>query len=179
MKIKQEHKFGILCMSMWISILFLFSCSVDNKNFNIEISTSGCYKTCPILDIKVIDDKVLFNLIKFNDKNGYYEYKLNPEDEKHLNILLEDINIDELQAEYTSNRVDIQVYSIIITKNNITQKVYYYENDAPKELDLLVKSIIAFKEKDLIESNKHFNIETRKEVPIINTPNVPPPPIKH
>jgi len=178
MRKKQELKFGIQCMSLWISLLFMFSCATDSQDINVELSTSGCYKTCPVLDIKLNNDKVLFNFIKYTEKEGIYSYSLTPSDKKRFNELLSNFNITDLEEEYTSNRVDMQVYSVMITKNGVTKKVYYYENDAPKELEALIIEIIKLKNFDLEKSNDRFKVITREEVPIIKVPAVPPPPEK-
>src|SRR5690606_582317 len=123
--------------------------------------TSGCYKTCPILDLKVTNDKVLFKFIKFNKKEGLYEYKLSSEEEENIRFLLKEIDLNELQEEYTSNRVDMQVYNILINNGNVKKSVYYYENDASKELDSLVKKLIGLRDREMIKSNNDFNVETR------------------
>lgn len=162
-----------------IMLISTFLCSCSNDNINIEISTSGCYKTCPIIDLKIENNKALFKFIKFNKKEGLYEYKLSSKEKENIKFLLKKINLNELQDEYTSNRVDMQVYNILIYNNNVKKSIYFYENNAPKELDSLVKTLIGLRDREMIKSNDDFNVETRAVFPVMNTPSIPPPPLQN
>lgn len=176
MEIKQEIKYGILCGIMLISIFFQTSCSNNNDTaLNIEISTSGCYRSCPVIDIKVLNDKVYFNLIKFNDKEGSFEYKINKEEKEELKSLLAVIQLESLEDEYTSNRVDMQAYSVYINKSGAEKEIYYYESESPESLERLVRKIINFKNKELVKTSYDFKSKTRGKVPLLEIP-IPPMP---
>lgn len=174
-KIKQVIRFGIVCGIILISLLTFNSCSNKIDSIDIEVSTSGCHKTCPVIDVKIEGDKVLFNLLKYNDKIGFFKYTLTKDEMRKINNLLSIVEIETLKDEYVSNRVDMQVYSVYIFKNSNKKEVYYYENEAPVELEKLIDEIIKLKDREITECKEGFISFTREKVPLYNIP-IPPLP---
>ncbi len=155
----------------------MLSCN-ENKadNIVIEVSTSGCYKSCPILDLRFNHNEIYFNFIKNNYKKGTYKYKLTNQELSKIDSLLSIINIHSLKESYTSHRSDMQIYSTRIVIGNKEKEVLFYDNEAPKNFENLVDFLINIrKNKELEKTNIMLNLKTREKVKILKLP-VPPIP---
>ena len=165
-------RFGTVCGVLFISVLML-SCSNESIP-TIGISTSGCYKSCPIFDLKLDSNTIYFIWIKNSNRKGFYSYSLNKEESSKVSNILSDINIDELQSEYSSNRVDMQVYNTMLFSNGIEKEVLFYEGEAPLKYQKLVDYLIKLGSKATTNA-KPFKSRTREKVKIIDVP-IPPIP---
>ena len=169
------QKFGILCGSLFISLLFSCKNSSNYEFPSFEISTSGCYKTCPILDVKLYDNVVYYDFIKFNKSKGTYQYKLTIDDIDKLNYLIKSLALDSLKEEYASHTPDVQVYNTKFTYRGEEKNVYFFENEAPKNYQDLINYIISFKENKIVKMDTILNITTRERVPFEEM-QIPPMP---
>lgn len=170
--------YGILCGSLLIS-LFL-SCEKADKDelTSFEISTSGCYKTCPILDAKFNNGTVYYNLIEYNKKEGVYKYKLTPKEISELNQLMSNVYLDSLKKEYASNIPDVQIYNTSFTYKGEKRNVFFFENESLESYQTLVKTLISFKQKKITKIDTILNVETRKRIPFekMEIPPIPKDP---
>lgn len=168
-------KFGSLCLLV-LSSLILISCK-DNyyESLYFEISTSGCYKSCPILDAKLENNVIYYNLIKHNKTDGYFEYKLTEKNIIKLNSLINSVLIDSLKEEYSSNMPDVQEFNTKFIINGKEKNVYFLENEAPKNYQELIDFIISFKDHEIKIMDTTFNISTRYIMPF-NEITIPPRP---
>jgi hypothetical protein len=169
--IKTIQKFGILCGSLFISIFFL-SCEGSEK-ISLEISTSGCFKTCPVLDAKLYNNIIYYNFIKSNKDKGTYYYRLNNNEISKLDSLVNSLDLKKIKKEYASQIPDVQVYNTRITYKGEVKNVYFFENEAPKKYQNLINYILNFKEKRKIKIDTLLKISTRDKIKIIDV--LPPP----
>jgi len=132
----------------------------------LEISTSGCFKKCPVIDIKLIDNIIYFNFIDFNDYVGFYSYKLTRNDIAKLNRLIESIDLEDLKSEYTSNIPDIQYYNTKFSYNGMEKFVFYSENQVLKGYSDLINYIIDVDAREIVKNDIRFNLSTRKRLPL-------------
>ena len=172
--LKPIQKFGIVCGILYISLL---SSCVHKKTESpiIEVSTTGCFKTCPILDLKLDKGVIYYHLIKYNEKKVFFKYECNDSDISKLGSLLFSAKIDSLSEEYISYRNDMQIYNTNIFYKNIRKKVYYYEGEAPIGYENLINFLISLRKKTIIETGISVDITTRKGVELIDVP-IPPMP---
>jgi len=168
---KTIKKYGILCGILLIN-LFLSNCK-KNTNIELEISTSGCYKNCSILDAKLINNILYFNFIKNNKYVGLYKYKLNKNESNKIISLVNSIQSDSLKKEYTSHISDIQTYNTKLKYKDKIKNVFYFNNSAPKEYQNLINFVLNLKKKKLSKTDTVIKFQTRNKVKIIN---LPPPP---
>ena len=160
---------------MFISLLFSCKNSINYEPTSFEISTSGCFKTCPILDVKLYDNVIYYDLIKFNKNKGLYQYKLTIDDINKLNYLIKSIALDSLKEEYASQIPDVQVYNTRFIYRGKEKKVFFFENEAPKKYQELIDYLISFKENNIIKIDTILNIATRERIPFeeIQIPPIP------
>lgn len=163
-------RFGKVCGALFISLLVL-SCSTESTII-IEISTSGCYKSCPVFDLKLDNDTIYLNLIKKTQKKGYYRYVLNKKEHSKIKQMLSNVNIHKLQDEYSSHKVDMQVYNTMLLTNQSKKEVFYYEGEAPVDYQKLINYLIQLGNKATIRTEA-FETKTRKRVKILDIP-IPP-----
>jgi len=172
--LKAILKFGIVCGVLYISLLS--SCVYKKAGLPIiEISPSGCLRTFPILDLKFDKGVIYFHLIKYNEKKGFFKYRLNDNELSKFDSLLSSVVIDSLLEKYISYRNDMQIYNTNIFYKNISKKVYYYEGEAPIEYVRLINFLISLRKKAIIETGTSVDITTRKGMELIDVP-IPPMP---
>ncbi|MDB9837153.1 DUF6438 domain-containing protein [Flavobacteriaceae bacterium] len=174
--IKQQRIYGIVCGVIFIS--FLISCS-SRKNHSslIEVSSSGCFGTCPVLDLKLKDNKIYYNLIFHNNNRGLFSYELKPFEKNKIDSLFNYVKLDSLKKEYISSRVDMPTFNVFIKTKNNNKRVYFYADDAPKEFEDLIYYLIGLSKNDLTKLDTPFSISTRMGMEVIKIPPPPPPPI--
>lgn len=169
----QIIKFGVVCGALFISLFT--SCENQEKNkLLIEVSSSGCFGTCPILDIKFKDEKIYYNLIFYNKKKGYFIYEPNPLEKTKLDSLLNSIEFDLLKNEYTSSRVDIPSFNVFIKVKEKNKRIHFYSDDAPKELENFINYLVELSNSELLKLQSPFSISTRMGMEIIK---LSPPPL--
>lgn len=168
-------KYGSLCLII-LGNLILLSCKNNYfEPLSFEISTSGCYKSCPILDAKLENNVVYYKLIKYNKAEGFFEYKLTEKNIIKLNSLINSVLIDSLEEEYSSNMPDVQEFNTKFNINGIEKNVYFLENEAPQNYQELIDFIISFKDHEIKIIDTTFNITTRYRMPF-NETSIPPRP---
>ena len=173
--ITQQKIFGIVCGALFISLFS--SCKFQDNNFPlIEISTSGCFGSCPILDAKYEEGKVYFNLILHNDSYGVFMHELDVIEKEKLIDLIKSIDLNNIQDTYTSAREDMSKFNVFIKNEKGEKRVYYYSGDAPEELENLSDFLIQLSKKNISKINNPFSISTRMgmEVLKISPPPFPP-----
>lgn len=173
--IKQTRIFGIVCGAIFISLLI--SCN-SKKNYQplIEVSSSGCFGTCPVLDLKLKENKVYYNLIYHNNDRGLFSYELKPFEKSKIDSLFNSVKLDSLKKEYISSREDMPTFNVFIKTQKIRKRVYFYADDAPKEFEDLVYYLIELSKNDLAKLDTPFSISTRMGMEVIKIPPPPPPP---
>lgn len=166
--------FGVLCGFLVISLFF--SCNQKDKSNlkSVRISTSGCFKTCPILDVKLDDNVVYYNLIEFNDKKGVYKYELTLDEISNLDSLIKNISLSSLKNEYASNTPDVQIYNTSFLYKGVKKEVFFFENEAPKEYLNFINYLISLKDKAKVKVDTILRVKTRDKV---KTEKIKSPPI--
>ena len=120
------------------------------NNFKIEeinFSTSGCYGTCPIFELKIKADRTAnYNAQQYNDKNGKFKTTL---DTASYNNLVETINyikLISLKDEYSVNWTDDQTAKLEIKFNNSpTKKISDYGEIGTFGLEHLYDKLFALR----------------------------------
>lgn len=175
---RQIKKFLKICTILGIS---LYSCKkVENDEIVLELSTSGCYGECPVLDFKLYKQKVVFNLIEFNSVFGIYEYQFSKIERDSLENLFSKIDFENLKNEYTSSMQDIQTFNSVIYRNGTSKKVYFYAEDVPNNFYNLTDFVMKYKDFDgLTKLDTLMKFNTRKDLEVIKDEGsipLPPPP---
>ncbi len=110
-----------------------------NMNFNFDqiiFSSSGCYGSCPIIDIS-IDNK---NNIYFQGEGyvkplGFYESKIDSIKSKYIFSKFGKANIDNLLNEYAVGHTDDEsITTTFIKDGKIIKTIHDYGKAGPKEL---------------------------------------------
>jgi len=166
-------KSGVIFLMVYS--LVITSCKKDNS-YIIEYSTTGCFRTCPILDIKQINNKVYFNFIKHNDKAGLFYSKLTKKQIEEIDFLVEKILDREIQKEYWSEIEDVPATLFRLKYKNKNIESYYDDHIAPFEIDTLYRYLLSISKEGLVKTKGNpFEISTREEVDF-DTYRLPPPP---
>lgn len=167
------NKFG----TIFLMVCSLLITACENKNsYVIEYSTTGCFRTCPILDIKQINDSLYFNFIKHNDRVGLFYVKLTKDQIEEISFLIKQILDEDIQKEYWSEIDDVPSTLFRLKLKNVNIESYYDDHIAPIEIDTLYKYLISISNEDLKKiQNTKIDISTRKEVDF-DTYRLPPPP---
>lgn len=156
---------------------FVFSCNEETKNNKInriEISTSGCHKRCPVLDVKLMNRKIYFHFFN-TEKKGYYKYVLTTNDFMELNRLFNKVRFDSLKNEYSSQKPDVQKYNTLIEYDEKKQLTFFFRNESTEEYQNLIEYLISFSEKELKKIDTTFETKTRKRIPYLKI-DIPRPP---
>lgn len=102
----------------------------------IIVSSSGCYGTCPILDISI--DKngdVLYFGEYYNTENGFYSSTISEQDFQNILIDFKKADIQNLKDNYQANWTDDEEVSITFIRNHkIIKTINDYGRQAPFEL---------------------------------------------
>lgn len=156
----------VRCGGFLISLLI--SCNLlnrDKRDITFLISTSGCYKRCPIIDLKLQDNVIYFNFLEHTKYIGTYKYKLTSKDIITLNDKIADLNLESLDNEYSSDTPDGQMYNTSFTFMNKKRNVKFLYGEAPENFVDLVDYLISLRNKRLQKIDTIFNVATRKSVP--------------
>ncbi|MBD3892218.1 DUF6438 domain-containing protein [Olleya marilimosa] len=102
----------------------------------IIYSSSGCYGTCPIIDVSVDKNgNMIFQGEKYVNQIGFFKKKLSPETVQYIFDKFSKIKIDELSDNYDVGHTDDQVISTTLIKNGkIVKTIHDYGKIAPREL---------------------------------------------
>ena len=168
-------KFGIVCGSILFSIFI--SCTKKDK-LNVEFSTSGCFGTCPILDVSIQEDKVNYNIYDVNENIvESFHIKLNENEKYNIYKIWNGLNIDSLKTYYSNDIADGQRVKIKFKSQN--KEIFYIAGSAPNHLEKFVDYFI------LLSQNKNHTAKTRdgkisvstrkkfsfKSLPLLPVPN--------
>lgn len=167
-----------ICGIFIISILFL-NCNYNKYEF--QLSTSGCYGNCPIIDMKLVGRRLYINKIehirgeyKFNYK-GIFVYDLSKKEFDSVKLLINQIDLLQIGEEYVSNIDDTQYYNLILRKNNKVKEIYMTEKKAPNNVSNLVNYLMKFNNYNATYKDTIMIFESRKKVQL--NPIDPPPPM--
>jgi hypothetical protein len=168
-------KYGIVCGIFSISFM-IFSCKESEiKDKLIEVSTSGCYRSCPVLDLQFKQKTIYFNWIKNNDKLGTFKYELNDQELSKIDDLLSKVDVNTLRESYTSHRNDMQIYSTRFLIGKKEKEVLFYDDEAPVNYESLIDYLISLGDNSIKEIDKTLNVKTREKVKILDI-SIPPLP---
>jgi len=168
------QKFGIICGILIISTLQ--GCRSLSKHTTIEASTSYCYGSCPVLDLKLSKGVLFYNLIDNTKLNGFYKYNLNTKELKKLDSLMLSVNFESLKEEYVAEIQDMQIINTRILKGGkLLKSIYYYNGEAPKEYEKLIDYMISLKSRKLEKIDTVIKFNTRDKVKPRKMP-IPPLP---
>ncbi|MFN0050340.1 MAG: DUF6438 domain-containing protein [Cytophagales bacterium] len=108
-----------------------------NENYDkIIVSTSGCYGTCPILDISIDKNgEIIYFGHLYNTQNGLFTSKITKEEYKEIESTFKKADIPNLKDSYQANWTDDEEVTITFIKNNkIIKTISDYGREAPKML---------------------------------------------
>ena len=129
-------KFGTTFLMVY-SILILLGCEKKSE-YIIEYSTTGCFGDCPVLDIKLIDDKLYYNFIKHNNKKGVFNSNVSKDQKQVINSLVSTLLNEDIKKEYLGDVVDVPAtYFRLHFEDGREIKTNYDDYIAPKSLDNL------------------------------------------
>jgi len=167
-------KFGIVCGSILFSIFI--SCA-KKDNLNVEFSTSGCFGTCPILDVSIKENKVNYNVYDVNENiiESFY-IKLDENEVNSIDEIWIGLNVDSLKTYYSNDIADGQRVKIKFKNQN--KEIFYLAGSAPNQLEKFVDYFI------LLSQNKNHigktrdrkvSVSTRKNFSFKSPPLLPVP----
>lgn len=102
----------------------------------ISLSTSGCYGTCPVINI-IIDSTghVVYQGGMYVDKIGFYEGQITKEEFLSIEREFRKANISDLSDQYSASWTDDETISTTFCrKNKIVKSIQDYGRTAPDEL---------------------------------------------
>lgn len=167
------RKFGIVCGILSISIL---QGCLKKERITIEASTSYCFGSCPVVDLKLTNGVIFYNLIDYTDYRGFYKYSLNQNELEKLDSLIKLVDFKSLNNEYVAEIQDMQIINTRVFKQNkMLKSVYYYNGEAPKQYENLIDYLISLKSRELNELDTIIEFETRNKVKPKKMP-IPPLP---
>lgn len=98
---------------------------VQHKIEKIQFATTGCYGTCPVFQLTIHSDRTAFFVAQmFNfdtdeerdyEKEGFFKTSINKSDYDRLISLLNYIDFEQLEDNYSVNHTDDQTGLLIVT----------------------------------------------------------------
>ncbi|MFI2742487.1 DUF6438 domain-containing protein [Zhouia sp. PK063] len=167
--------YRFLCTLLSFGMLACHSINNQNESVDFEISTSPCFGECPILDAKLHDNSIYFNLIKYNNVKGLYIYKLKKNEREAIKNLITQIAIDSLKDRSTTFIPDVQYMNSILSYKKKKKEILFIKSQAPISYQKFVNYILKFKDSSLVKIDTTINFMTRKKVPILEM-GIPPMP---
>tara|TARA_B100000780_G_scaffold156289_1_gene109292 strand:- start:1431 stop:1982 length:552 start_codon:yes stop_codon:yes gene_type:complete len=168
--------FGVLCGSLLISILV--SCNKSNnseKDITFLLSTSGCYRECSVLDLKLQNNIIYFNFLEDTKNKGTYKYELKSEDINTLNKKISNLDLKALKSKYSSDTPDVQMFNTSFVFMNKKRDVLFLDKEAPKSFMNLVDYLISLSNKKITKLDTTIDVTTRKLIPYEKA-EIPPMP---
>ena len=124
-------KFQVLSVdSSFLSLIRLFPKPMDTINFrklysykrndlkfvNLDLSTSACFGSCPVFDLKIVQDSTMYQYGYWHTiHSGLNKYHLNPTDYDRIQRKLNSISTDSLL--FQNPGPDAQYYKLFIKSN--------------------------------------------------------------
>lgn len=128
-----------------------------NETFDkIIISSSGCYGTCPIMNIEFNKNgNVSYLGEKYNLIDGFYVSKINISEFKSLENSFKKSNISQLKNSYSARVTDLSTITVTFIKNNkIVKTISDYGSQAPAEFIMAYrKAIYLYQKLKLVKIN--------------------------
>ena len=170
-------KFGMTFL-MVCNILTFLGCQ-KNTDYIVEYSTTGCFGNCPVLDIKLVNNELYYNFIKYNEKKGVFRSSISREQKEAINSLISAILTEDIKEEYLSDIMDVPAtYFKLYSGEDELIKTNYDDHIALKPLDSLYSYLLSISENNLTRLEVvTINFSTREEIGI-ETFTPPPPPKK-
>ncbi|WP_299683604.1 DUF6438 domain-containing protein [uncultured Dokdonia sp.] len=102
----------------------------------IIFSSTGCYGSCPIIDISINNkNKIYFQGEGYVKPLGFYESIIDNINTNYIFSKFEKANIDSLESEYVVDHTDDESITTTFVKNGqIVKTIHDYGKAAPKEL---------------------------------------------
>lgn len=111
----------------------------DWKTERIGFYSSGCYGTCPSMDLEIDSEGNLFFIGRiYTEKQGFYSGKLSSNEFEIIKSQINSIELDSLKKSYSANWTDGQTCGIMIKTIDTTFESSAYGFDkVPIELIIL------------------------------------------
>lgn len=108
----------------------------DENYDQIIVSSSGCFGSCPILDISIENNgNVLYYGQDYNTQNGFFESKITKTQYKEIQNRFKKADIMNLKDHYEANWTDDQRVTItFIKKKKIVKSISDYGRQSPEAL---------------------------------------------
>jgi hypothetical protein len=108
----------------------------EEKYDKIIVSSSGCYGSCPVMNICINQDGfMIYEGLKHNTPNGLFTSTLTTKEFQQIETRFKKASISALREEYLAGWTDDEEVSITFVKNNkIFKSVRDYGHQSPKEL---------------------------------------------
>ena len=122
----------------------------------IIISSSGCYGTCPIMDIEFNKNGEVYYLgEKYNLINGSYISKISESEYNSIEKAFKKSNILKLNNHYSAPITDLNTVTVTFVKNNkIVKTISDYASQAPSEFIMAYrKAMYAYQKMKLEKLN--------------------------
>ncbi|MRM82563.1 DUF6438 domain-containing protein [Riemerella anatipestifer] len=138
---------------------------LNSKEFydKIIISSSGCYGTCPIMDIEFNSNGDVYYLGEdYNLINGAYISKIPKSEYKLIEKEFKKSNILSLECNYSAPITDLNTVTVTFVKNKkVVKTIFDYATQAPSEF------IIAYRK----AMYAYQKMKLKKLSPIVGFPN--------
>lgn len=145
----------------------------------IIISSSGCYGTCPIMNIEFNKNgHVDYFGENYNLKNGFYISKISNSEYKSIENTFKKSDILKLNNSYSAPITDLNTISVTFVKNDrIIKTISDYGNQAPIEFIMAYKkAMYLYQKMKLFEQKKieglpnslYFSIEKKNKQLILS-----------
>jgi hypothetical protein len=162
---------------MAFSLLFV-SCKKSNNELNfIEFSSYECFGNCPVMDIKVLNDTLYVNFIKYNSRLGLYYKTLTSIEKDRLNKLVTKLKNNEVKDSYDGNVVDVGYYKMRICSGKFEANTSYSHGEAPKYIIDLYDFLFNISYTSKIKAIKKAMVFSTRGISYLDTLSMPPPPL--
>lgn len=108
-----------------------------NENYDkIIVSSSGCYGSCPVLNISIDKNgNIFYNGQHYNTQNGFFKSKITKIDYQKIQTNFKKADITNLKDSYEANWTDDETVTITFIKNNkIVKSISDYGTQSPPPL---------------------------------------------
>ncbi len=124
----------------------------------IIISSSGCYGTCPIMNIEFNKNGNIYYWGKnYNLINGFYISKISNSEYNSIENSFKKSNPLKLNNHYSIPVTDLNTITVTFVKNNkIIKTVYDYANQAPSEFIMAYQKAMYSYQKMKLEKDKRI-----------------------
>jgi hypothetical protein len=114
----------------------LYNINKNEKYDKIIVSSSGCYGSCPVLNISIDKNgNVLYYGQDYNTKNGFFKSTISKKDYQNIENAFKKADIKNLKNNYEASRTDDETITItFIKENKIIKSITDYGKEAPIEL---------------------------------------------